>query len=245
MESSIDSKRVTAIGLVMLICSLWAGASSYAEHLFVLKLEAKPFSPKMCKNMRRDAAIRVTVAHHRDIIIKRFPGQYIPEDPDRARRKNYVQSVSLKDLTNGRIQTGSIVFNSRHAIIMTDTHPHGLSRPQFESSVQPEDREIIEKAFNTFLRLHPIFNAAIDACRPHSNVVTYETDDEFLKIEKGRQTFMQLVEEYNIYPQPHGPLVHHETGKLMGFVDPNAGRYSNVSYQSMNPLNFYVPTTYP
>ena len=72
----------------------------------------------------------------------------------------------------------------------------------------------------------------------------YETDDELLKIEKGQQTFMQLVQEYNAHPQPHRPLVRYETGKALGFVDPDAGK-PNISYQAINPLNFYIPTKYP
>ncbi|NKB82430.1 MAG: hypothetical protein GKS05_11190 [Nitrospirales bacterium] len=243
MENASQVKAM--MGLIILMSSILIAQPSQAEHLFALKLEAKPFSVKMCKKMRQEGTIRVTVANHRDIIIRKFPGQYIPKNPNQARKKNYVHHVFLKDLTNGQLRNGSIVFNSSHAVITTEGHPQGLSRPQFESLAPLEKREVIEKTFNTFLRLHPIFNAAIDACRPHPNKIIYETDDELLKIEKGQQTFMQLVQEYNAHPQPHRPLVRHETGKALGFVDPDAGKHTNVSYQAMNPLNFYVPIKHP
>ena len=42
-------------------------------------------------------------------------------------------------------------------------------------------------ALDTFLRLLPILNAAIDTCRPYPPSVTYGTDDEIDRIDKGRR----------------------------------------------------------
>lgn len=218
---------------------------AHADHLLELKLDPQPFSLKMCKHMKQDFSIRIGVANRRDIIIRRYPGQYIPQNSMRARQKDYVQFVTLRDITNGTIPFGSIVFNSQHAIIVAKDFPNGLSRKQFTHLVSPQHHVLADKAFNTFLRLHPIFNAAVDACRPAPHWVAYETDDETLRIEMGKQQYLKLVQDYNAHPQPHGPLIRYQSGKVEGFIDPHAGKHTNISYQAMNPLNFYVPTSYP
>ena len=148
MDNSIHGKTTIMIkGIILMASILIAQQPSWAEHLFALRLEAKPFSSKMCQKMRRETAIRITAANHRDIILRQFPGQHIPSDPDQARKKNYVYYVLLEDLTNEQLRNGSIVFDSNHAIIIADNHPNGLSRPQFESLTPSNKRETVEKAF--------------------------------------------------------------------------------------------------
>ena len=177
-------------------------------------------------------------------LFARFPGQHIPKKSDEARKKDYVHFVTLADLTNGRIQQGAIAFDQRHAVIFQGEQTRELSRAKFLSQFGRNQRIIVDLALNTFLRLHSIFNAAIDTCRPYPSRVTYGTDDEIERIETGKHTFKKLVKEYNDHPMPSGPLYDHESGKSQGFVDPEAGENTNISYQAMNPLNFYVPAVY-
>ena len=234
--------------LALFCCLAWLlGVPSFAlaDDLFTFRLASKPFSPSMCKKTRNETYIRLIIAQHRDIILRKVPGQHIPQETDAARKKDYVHSVTLADLTNGLIKIGAIAFDHRHAVIFQDDYPEGISRTQFIAQFQKDEQTIIDKALNTFLRLHSIFNVAVDTCRPYPARITYDTNDEIERIEKGKIDFIQLVRQYNDDPTPIGPLFYHESGKSEGFVDPDAGKESNVSYQAMNPLNFYVPTSYP
>ena len=229
-------------GLVWLLS---APSLVLADDVFEFRFASKPFSQSMCKQIHTNTSIRLAVAHHRAIVLRKVSGQYVPSDRDEARKKDYVHSVALTDLTNGEIDQGAIAFDQSHAVIFQGTHPNGISRSKFRSQFQKDEQPIVDSALNTFLRLHSIFNAAVDACRPYPTRITYDTNDEIDRIEKGRLNFIQLVQQYNNHPTPTRPLYYFESGMSQGFVDPEAGKHSNVSYQAMNPLNFYVPTTYP
>ncbi|WP_454063106.1 hypothetical protein [Candidatus Nitrospira salsa] len=216
-------------------------STGQANNLLSLHLAAKPFSPTMCKGQGLNRSIRIQVAHHRDLIVRRVPGQYIPQDPDEARQKNYTHYIRVKDLTNGHVSDGAIAFDSQHGIIFQETHPLGISRPVFLEQQPARLRPLVNQALNTFLHLHRILNTAIDACRAYPPKVAYETDDEILRIEEGKHRFLNLVHRHNEQPRPQSFNIRHESGYTDGFVDPEAGKHSNVSYQAMNPLNFYVP----
>ena len=199
----------------------------------------------MCKKLNKESYIRLDVARHRNILLRKFPGQHIPKESDEARKKDYVYFVTLADLTNGGIQRGAIAFDQRHAVIFQGGEINGVSRSTFLSQFGKNQQVIVDLALNTFLRLHSIFNAAVDTCRPYPPRVTYGTDDEIDRIETGKRRFNKLVKQYNENPMPPGPLYYHESGAFQGYVDPEAGKNSNISYQAMNPLNFYVPGAYP
>lgn len=217
----------------------------HAQGIFTLHLAPKPFSPKMCKKTSDAPLIRILVANHRNLVIRRVLGQYIPTDPNEARVEDYVHFVTLSDLTNRRLTDGAIAFTTHHAVIFTDDHPKGISRTQLVAGLPTNQQAIANTALNTFLRLHSILNAAIDSCRPYPARIVYETDDEILRIETGKHAFQQLVKAFNADPTPQSPLFLYETGKSEGFFDPDAGKGSNVSYQALNPLNFYAPPRSP
>ena len=232
----------------MLGCMAWwlsAPSLVLADEVFEFRLASKPFSQSMCKKLHAQTSIRLAIAHHRAIVLRKVRGQYVPQERDEARKKDYVHFVALADLTNGLITHGAIAFDHRHAVIFQGNHPKGISRSEFRSQFQKDEQPIVDMALNTFLRLHSIFNAAVDACRPYPARITYDTNDEIDRIEIGRLNFIQLVQQYNDDPTPTSPLFYHESGTSLGFVDPEAGKDSNVSYQSMNPLNFYVPKSSP
>ena len=216
-----------------------------AEGLLPFQIANKPFSPTMCKKTMQGSYIRIVIAKHQDLVIRKVPGQYIPRDLDEARKKDYVHYITLSDLTNGHIVNGAIAFDTHHGIIFQNSHPDGISRPEYLAQQDLRLRPLVNQALNTFVHLHPILNAAIDACRPYPAKIAYETDDELLRIETGKHTYQNLVHRHNHRPVPKHFVIRYETGKVGGFVDPNAGKDSNVSYQAMNPLNFYVPTMYP
>ena len=153
--------------------------------------------------------------------------------------------VTLADLTNGQIPSGAIAFDNRFAVIFDDTHPKGPSRQKFLTRLPEMQRIIAETALNTFLRLHPIFNAAVDSCLPHPAIPDYANDDHVLRIEKGQLMFKNLVQHYNKQPTSPNNQDLFESGMSEGYVDPDAGKDTNISYQAMNPLNFYVPTLFP
>jgi len=218
--------------------------TGHANDLISLHLAAKPFSPTMCKGGKgHNTSIRIQVAQHRDLIVRRVPGQYIPQDPDEARQKDYTHYIRLMDLTNSQVTNGAIAFDSQHGIIFEDTHPRGISRPAFIQKQPEELRPLVNQALNTFLHLHRILNTAIDACRAYPPKVAYETDDEILRIENGKHRYMNLVHRHNRQPIPKTFSIRHETGYTDGFVDPDAGKQVNVSYHAMNPLNFYIPSS--
>ena len=216
-----------------------------ADHVLPLRLAAKPFSPSMCKGKGNQASIHIQVAKHRDLVLKRVPGQYVPQDEDKARQKDYVHYLTMADLTNGQITRGAIAFDARHGVIFSPDRPNGLSRPEFLNQHPQRLHSLLNLALNTFLHIHPILNAAVDACRPYPAKVAYVTDDEILRIDYGKLQYQNLIRHHNKHLQTSKFAIPYENGYADGYVDPDAGRHSNVSYQAMNPLNFYVPTVYP
>ena len=217
----------------------------HADHTLPLHLAAKPFSQTMCKGKGTKASIHIQVARHRNLILKKVPGQHVPKDPDEARQKDYVYFITLDHLTNGQVANGAIAFDARHGVIFQQTYTDGISRPVFIAQQPPRLRPLTNLALNTFLSIHPILNAAIDSCRPYPAKVMYETDDEILRIETGKHRYKNLVRQHNRHLTPEEFHIRHETGYTNGYIDPEAGKHSNISYHAMNPLNFYVPTTYP
>ncbi len=216
-----------------------------AEHMLALRLAPTPFSPSMCKISKEGSSIRILAAKHRDLFLQIVPGQYHPKNKEQARQKDYVHFVTLADLTGGKVPDGAIAFDNRHAVIFDDAHPKGLSRPTFLTQIPEEQRLVAEMALNTFIRLHAIFNAAVDSCLPHPAIPDYENDDHVLRIEEGQLTFKNLVQHYNKQPASTEELYSFESGMREGYIDPEAGKGANISYQAMNPLNFYVPTSFP
>ncbi|MDR4496022.1 MAG: hypothetical protein R3B74_16720 [Nitrospirales bacterium] len=178
---------------------------------------------------------------HRDLVIDRVAGQYLPANAQQARIKDYIHFVSLYDLTDGALDQGAIAFNKDHAIVFTHEHPKGMARTAFLETLGKAQRPMAERALATFLRLHQVFMAAIDTCRAYPPFTTYGTDDEIDRIEAGRQTFAQRVRAYNENPTFLSSANIPDPGLDGGFVDPSGGHRSNISYQAMNPLNFYVP----
>ncbi len=237
--------QILFIALTNLISLSIFTYSGHAEHVLTLRLAATPLSRSMCGISNEHSSIRILAAKHRDLFLQKVPGQYRPKNSQDARKKDYVHFVTMADLTGGRIPNGAIAFDDRHAVIFDDTHPRGLSRPRFLSQLPDSQRGLAGMALNTFLRLHQVFNAAIDTCRPHPAFSDYENDDYVLRIENGKRTFKNLVQQYN--SQPASPTNHslYEPGTLGGFIDPDAGKASYLDYQAMNPLNFYVPTSLP
>lgn len=191
----------------------------------------------LCKKSRTEPDIRLAVANHRDLLLQRVPGQHVPGDHEQARRKAYVYFLELADLSDGRLHDGAIAFNTEHAVIFTRQFPKGLARREYIAQLPPEQRIIGEKTLETFLILHPLFNVLIDACRPYPTAVTYATDDEFDKIEAAKRAYREMAKAYN-----RGSLARRdipwEPGTAGGFIDPGANG-KQVSYQAMNPLNFY------
>lgn len=214
---------------------------AHAEEVFSLTLDSRPFSPALCKKQQKRTSIRIKAADHRDLVIQRIPGQYVPQNPREARRKDYTHFITLNDLSNGALLHGAIAFRTDRAIIFTEKRPTGMSRRAFVSTLPSRQQPIAIQGLNTFLRIQPIINAAIDTCRPYPPMVTYGTDDEIDRIEAGRLKFHTMVEAFNEDPTPHRPLFFHETGMSDGFFNPEVGQQAQVSYQALNPLSFYVP----
>ncbi len=227
------------LGGVMLLGMLVSPV--HAEEVFHLTLDSRPFSPGLCKKEQNGAHIRIKAAQHRDLVIQRIPGQYIPENSQEARSKDYTHFITLEDLSNGILTDGAIAFRSDRAIIFTQSAPTGISRQAFVAALPSTQQPIAIQALNTFLRLRPIIGAAIDTCRPYPPTVRYGSDEEIDRIEAGRLHFRAMIIAYNENPLPQRALYIHETGMSDGFFDPEAGRQSHVSYQALNPLSFYVP----
>ena len=178
----------------------------YADEVFNLRLDSKPFSHYLCQKPQNGSDIRIKAAQHRDLVIHRLPGQYIPDDPLAARSKDYTHFITLADLSNGALRDGTIAFRSDRAVIFTKTEPAGISRQAFMRTLPPAKQLLAIRALNTFLRLQLILRAAIDTCRPYPPTVTYDTDDEIDRIEAGRLKFHTMVEAYNKDPTPRQPL---------------------------------------
>ena len=224
----------------LLLLTLFA-FPAHAEEVFNLRLDSRPFSPGLCQKQHERASINIRVAGHRDLLIQRIPGQYVPQNSGEARRKDYTHFITLNDLTNGTLLHGAIAFRSDRAIIFTEKRPTGMSRRAFVSTLPSRQQPIAVQALNTFLRIQSIINAAIDTCRPYPPTVTYGTDDEIDRIEAGRSSYRNMIETYNKNPTPQQPLFLHEAGMSEGFFDPEEDQRKTVSYQAMNPLSFYVP----
>ena len=124
--------------------------------------------------------------------------------------------------------------------IFSEEHPQGISREDYISNTPSKKVAIANKGLNTFLRLHPILNAAIDGCRPYPIQVTYGTDDEFDKIIAGRLKYRDLATQYNAQPDKFQTFARFEGGISGGFYDPRT-QGKRVSYQAANPLNFFRP----
>jgi hypothetical protein len=185
------------------------------------------------------------VAKYRDLVIRRVPGQFVPSQSSEARIKQYVHFIRMQDLTDGVVNQGAIAFDRNYAVIFTTEHPEGIARSKFMASLPEPQQRMGNAALNTFLHLRQIFYAAIDTCRPYPPFVVYGTDEEIDRLEAARRTFAQRVHQFNSDPTASIAFTWHETGMADGFVDPDAGMGTNVSYQAMNPLNFYVPSKYP
>ncbi len=226
---------------VVFISTFFTGKDTSAAQtieIFPLHIETQPFNSMMCKKIRPEENIRVRVANHLDLILRTIPNQIMPQQFEDARKKSYVRYLNFHDLTNGEIDQGGIAFDTKHAVIFTDEHPQGISREEFVSQLSRPQVAIANQGLNTFLRLHPILNAAIDGCRPYPSHITYGTDDEFDKIETGRMTYRALTQQYNVHPSQNRTLIRHESGTSGGFYDPRM-EGKRASYQAMNPLNFY------
>jgi hypothetical protein len=210
----------------------------HAEEVFALRLSTQPFSTTMCKKIRPDENLRIQIAHHRDLVLRKVPNQFIPKPSEEARKKSYVHFLTFQDLTNGEIERGAIAFDMNHAVIFSAEHPQGLSREDFVSQVPPTQRAVVNKALNTFLRLHKILNAAIDGCRPYPSQVNYGTDDEIDKIEAGRLAYRDLAAYFNAHPYAGKDLIRFERGTSGGFYAPRT-QGKRVSFRAVNPLNFH------
>lgn len=229
------------LSLIMLVVCPGPGAAQ-DQDLLSIRLDPRPFSPALCQRTGQHKSIRIQVAKHRDLIIREVPGQYRPSESGEARIKQYVHFLKLHDLTDGVVTSGAIAFDRDHAVIFTPDHHNGLARRKFIGTLPEPQQQIGEAALNTFLRLHPALNAAIDTCRPYPPFVTYGTDDEIDRIEAARQIFAKQVHQFNVMHKTSSTFALPESGISDGFVDPDAGRGTNVSYQALNPLNFYVPS---
>ena len=228
-------------GLLGLLFTVILVSPVQAEHFSNLTLDSGPFRSSFCQRQVKERSIRIKVARHRDLVIHRVLGQYIPHDPAKARRKDYTYFITLEDLSNGTLTEGAIAFRSERAVIYTTAQPRGISRVEFLATLPHDQRSVATHALDTFLQLHPILNAAVDACRAYPPTITYDTDDEIDRIEAGQLNFYKMANLYNDQQNPQGPLFTHETGMLGGFFDPDAGRAGGVSYHALNPLEFYVP----
>ena len=233
--------RIFAQGFGSLMLLMILASPAHTEEVFNLRLDSRPFSPGLCKKQQKRTSIRIKAAAHRDLIIQRIPGQYVPQNPGVARRKDYTHFMTLSDLSNGALLHGAVAFRTDRAIIFTENRPTGMSRRAFVSTLPSRQQPIAIRALNTFLRLQPIINAAIDSCRPQPPIVTYGTDDEIDRIEAGRSAYRTMIQAYNKNPTSQQPLFMHEAGMSEGFFDPEADQQRNVSYQALNPLSFHVP----
>jgi len=234
---SIQSRTIIAAIILLATVNISAAQS---EEVFALQLSPQPFSQTMCKKIRPNESIRIRIAHHRDLVLRKVPNQFVPQQFEEARKKSYVHALTFQDLTNGLIHQGGIAFDAKHAVIFSKEHPEGISREDYVAQLPPTLLPLADQALNTFLRLHKTLNAAIDGCRPYPSQVTYGTDDEIDKIEAGRLTYRDLAKEYNSHPSPQKALIRHERGTSGGFYDPRS-KGKRVSYQAANPLHFFRP----
>lgn len=239
-------RRALGLTLSIVIFLICPGQGfAHEQELLPLRLDPRPFSPALCKTIGQDKVIRIQVAKYRDLILRRVPGQHQPSESGEARIKQYVHFVRLTDLTDGAVTNGAIAFDRDHAVIFTPEQPKGLARRKFIVTLPEPQQQIGEVALNTFLHLRPALIAAVDSCRPYPPFVTYGTDDEIGRIEVARQTFAKRVHQFNADPTTASAFALPEAGIADGFVDPDAGKGTNVSYQALNPLNFYTPELYP
>lgn len=239
---SLHNRTFLNFGLTGILLCAGMTEPVQAERVYHLKLDTNIFKTSMCKKIHPVQDIRIPVANHRDLILKVIPGQFIPEDPEAARKKSHSHYISIEDLTNGKVSNGFVAFDNQHAVIFHENSPKGTAYDQFLAEIAPKAQDPARLGLNTFLRLHPIFNAAINACRPYPSKVLYSTDDEFDKIETNRIRYRELAADYNRHPGPEAELFIPVKGNSNGFFDPRTnGR--NQSYHVMNPLNFFVSDT--
>lgn len=231
--------------LIVLLVVCPGHGFAHDQDILPLRLDPRPFSPALCQSSGHDKSVRIQVAKYRDLVLRRVPGQFIPSESGVARIKQYVHFIRLQDLTDGVVTQGAIAFDRDYAVIFTEEHPEGIARSKFMASLPESQQRMGNAALNTFLHLRQVFYAAIDSCRAYPPFVVYGTDEEIDRIEAARRTFAQRVHQFNSDPTVLSAFTWHETGMADGFVDPDEGMGTNVSYQAMNPLNFYVPSKYP
>ncbi len=231
--------------LIVLFMSFPGLGFGHEQGILSFQLDPRPFSPALCQSSGHNKSIRIQVAKYQDLIIRRVPGQLVPSESREARIKQYVHFIKLQDLTDGVVTQGAIAFDRNYAVIFTAEHPEGVARSKFMASLPASQQQMGDSALNTFLHLRQVLYAAIDSCRSYPPFVVYGTDEEIDRIEAARRIFAQRVNQFNIDPKALSAFTLHETGMADGFVDPDAGMGTNVSYQAMNPLNFYVPSQYP
>ena len=232
------------LSIVIFLVSQGQG-SAHNQDILHFRLDTRPFRPALCPTAGHDRTIRIQVAKYRDLIVRQVPGQYRLSESGEVRIKNYVHFLRLSDLTEGAITRGAIAFDRDHAVIFTPEQSKGLVRRKYIDTLPEPQQQIGEAALNTFLYLRPTLNAAVDTCRPYPPFVTYGSDDEIDRIEAARRTFAKRVHQFNTDPTTSSTFWLPEPGISDGFVDPDAGRGTNISYQALNPLNFHIPSKYP
>lgn len=244
---SFNISRPTIRFTLLIVLFMFFPSQGFGHEQAILsfQLDPRPFSPALCQTSGQDKAIRIQVAKYRDLVIRKVPGQLVPSESREARVKNYVHFLRLQDLSNGAISQGAIAFDRDHAVIFTAAHPKGLAQSKFIAALPESQQRLGDVALNTFLHLRPTLYAAIDTCGPYPPFVVYGTDEEIDRIEAARRIFAQRVHQFNSDPTASSAFPLPESGMDDGFVDPDAGMGTNVSYHAMNPLNFYVPSQYP
>ena len=232
-----------ALPFILLIVSPSRG-SAHDQEILHIRLDPRPFSPALCST-GQDRSIRIQVAHYRDLIVRQVPGQHRPSDSTQARTKQYVHYLRLEDLTDGVVTKGAIAFDREYAVIFTPEHPKGVARKKFIETLPESQTRTGNAALNTFLLLRPALNAAVDTCRPYPPFATYGTDDEIDRIETARRAFADQIRQFNNDPIPPPASALPKSGIVEGFVDPDAGTVTKVSYHALNPLNIYMPPLSP
>lgn len=241
-HSAIGFPSIISMTLFTVMLMVESGSGyTQDQKLLDIQLDPRPFSPALCQTTGQNKVIRIQVAQHRDFVLRRVPGQFIPVEPREARVKDYIYFVRLHDLTDGVVSQGIIAFDREHAVISTPDNPKGMSRQRFIGTLPESQQQIAEAALTTFLRLQPALNAAVDTCRAYPPFVVYGTDEEIDRIEAARQTFAKRIHQFNTVKITSSAFALPESGISDGFVDPDAGRSTKVDYQALNPLNFYAP----
>ncbi len=184
----------------------------------------------------------------RAIELKIMPGQTVkPLDPEKPSifQNNFIYIVELSDLTDESIPgkvafetayVGAGMFAPHNAVIFDNQNPFGISRRKFLDKLPQEKHHLANLGLNNFLRLFPLFAAAIDSCRP-IRVVTYATTEETDRIESGRKRYFQMAKEFNQKKQ--APVFLERLGNDGGFYDPDSTieKYGvKINFEYLNPL---------